>query len=283
MAPSPLPPGAAALSIPVRGFFAGARYLVLAARLLAGQPRLARYLLPPLAVGLVAGALIYLAVFAVGSMGVGWLMGLLPLVLGPLGVVLHLVLMVAALWLAGLVVAKFGVILGSPWYGLLAEEVERMRLPADAIPEAPEGAVAFAVDVARAFGYEAKKAVLILGIGVPALLLNFLPGVGSLAATLVWGALGVTTLVLDFVDPALERRRLGFRQKLVLVLREGPTSLGFGVPALVLAGIPLVNLLTVPLGMVAGTLFYCDRLHARVAAADEPAGPAGPPLRSPAS
>lgn len=259
--------------MPASGFVTGAGYLARAAHLLAREKRLWRFVVAPLVVSLVVGAGIYLALLAaatalVGAL-VGWLAPLLPLIASPLGLVLNVVLMVLLLWLTGIGIAKFGVILGSPWYGQLAEEIERMSLPPEEIPEAPEGAGAFARDIALAMLYEAKKATLVVVIGVPALLLNLVPGFGSLAAAAVWTGLGATTLVLDFLDPALQRRRLRFREKLGVVFGNAPVSAGFGAPALLLAGIPLVNLLTVPLCMTAGTLYYIDRVHPRLAARSE--------------
>lgn len=262
--------------MPATDFATGAGYLVRAADLLARDRSLWKFVLTPLAVSLAVGLVVYLAMLAaaaalVGAL-MGWLAPLLPLIASPLAVVLNVLLMIGLLWLTGIGVAKFGVILGSPWYGQLAEAIERTRLPASEIPQAPRGAGAFVRDIGLAVAYEGKKAALVFGIGVPALLLNLVPGVGSLAAAGVWTALGVITLVLDFLDPALQRRGLRFREKLGVVLGNAPTSAGFGAPALLLAGIPLVNLLTVPLCMTAGTLYYIDRVHPRLAG--RPADPA---------
>jgi CysZ protein len=70
----------------------------------------------------------------------------------------------------------------------------------------------------------------------------------------------VTLLCLDMFDAPLERRRLGFRQKLALVRRCFPASASFGLVCLGLVGIPFMNLLAIPLCVTAGTLFFCDRM-----------------------
>jgi CysZ protein len=79
--------------------------------------------------------------------------------------------------------------------------------------------------------------------------------------------LGVSTTVtltcLDFLDPPLERRRLGFRQKLGIIAKSLPQSAGFGLASLLWGSIPLVNLITIPLCVVAGTLFFCEEIHPR--------------------
>ena len=65
---------------------------------------------------------------------------------------------------------------------------------------------------------------------------------------------------LDFFDAPLERRRLSFGQKVRVVRRTLPASAGFGLVCFALAGIPLLNLLVIPVCVAAGTLFYCDRI-----------------------
>jgi CysZ protein len=65
---------------------------------------------------------------------------------------------------------------------------------------------------------------------------------------------------LDFLDGPLERRRLRFRRKLGLMLRQWPTTGSFSLVCLALVSIPLVNLVLVPLCVIGGTLLVCDRL-----------------------
>ena len=48
--------------------------------------------------------------------------------------------------------------------------------------------------------------------------------------------------------------------------RALPASAGFGLVALALVSVPFVNLLAVPLCVVAGTLFYVDRIRGRLGA-----------------
>ena len=47
-----------------------------------------------------------------------------------------------------------------------------------------------------------------------------------------------------------------------------PASAGFGLVALTLVSVPFVNLLSVPVCVVAGTLLYVDRVRARLDARD---------------
>ncbi len=164
----------------------------------------------------------------------------------------------------GYLLVRFGVVLGSPFYSRLSEVLEeRLR---GVMLTAPQMTPAHIVrDLGGALLFEIKKLLLTVTIGLPALLLNVLPGIGSVLATIIGIALGVTIACLDFFDPPLERRRLAFRAKLGFIGRHLPASAGFGLICLGLVSIPLLNLLAVPICITAGTLFYCD------VAATEPA------------
>jgi CysZ protein len=76
--------------------------------------------------------------------------------------------------------------------------------------------------------------------------------------------LSTILMCLDFLDPALERRKLRFRHRLGWIIRSAPASIGFGLGCVVLTSIPILNFLTVPICMVAGTLFFCDRNSSRI-------------------
>ncbi|MBF2002948.1 MAG: EI24 domain-containing protein [Synechococcales cyanobacterium M58_A2018_015] len=168
---------------------------------------------------------------------------------------LRIVLVISLLLITGFVLLQFGVLLGSPWYGRLSEELEKLQTgQLQTIPVNP------IQEIWRALLYELKKLALTIGLGVPLLLCHFLPGLGTLIATGGGIALAATIVCLDFLDSALERRRLQFRQKLGLIGRSLPASAGFGLVCLGLVSIPLLNLLAIPVCVAAGTLFACERI-----------------------
>ncbi|MBI4781786.1 MAG: EI24 domain-containing protein [Oscillatoriophycideae cyanobacterium NC_groundwater_1537_Pr4_S-0.65um_50_18] len=169
--------------------------------------------------------------------------------------VLRLVLTIALLLLTGFVFLQFGGLLGAPWYGKLSEELERMKTGKVTLVE-----VGLAGDISRAIFYELKKLLLTISVGIPLLLLNFFPGVGTAIATFTGIAFAATIVCMDFMDAAVERRRPGFREKLGIVWRSLPASGSFGLVCLGLVSIPLINLLAVPICVAAGTLFFCDRV-----------------------
>lgn len=184
-----------------------------------------------------------------------WLGFLDYLIIG-LGWLLRLLLVVGLLLLTGFFLVQFGVLLGAPWYGQLSEQLEKVRTGQVYVVE-----VGIVRDIGRAILYELKKLVIVVCVGLVLLLLNFLvPGVGTLAASVGGVMLAATMVCLDFLDAPLERRRLRFREKLGIVLRSLPASASFSLVCLGLVSIPLLNLLTVPLCVASGTLFFCDRI-----------------------
>jgi CysZ protein len=164
----------------------------------------------------------------------------------------------------GFILAQMGVLIGSPWYGRLSEKIEVLQLGKLTIKE-----VGLAVEIWRSLLFEVKKLVIFIGIGLPGLALNLWPGVGTLLATMLGLSLTLTLTCLDFLDAPLERRRLTFRSKIAMILKSLPASAGLGFSCLLLVSIPLVNLVTIPFCVTAGTLFFGDRLYPRYFAEPE--------------
>ena len=183
-----------------------------------------------------------------------WL-GFLSYAASGLIVVLRLLLVIILLIATGFLLTQFGVLLGAPWYGQLSEQLEKHRTGKVELIE-----LNLVSDLSRAILYELKKLVLIALVGVPLLLINLLPGIGTIVSSIGSLILTTTIVAMDFLDSCLERRRLKFRQKLKTVFKCLPASGSFGLVCLGLISIPLVNLVTIPLCVASGTLFICDRV-----------------------
>jgi CysZ protein len=187
-----------------------------------------------------------------------WLSFLEYLIIG-LGFLLQFLLVVGLLLLTGLLLVQFGVLLGAPWYGQLSEQLEELRTGQLHTVE-----VCIVRDISRALLFELKKLVLAVGVGLLLLLLNLVPGIGTIAAAIGGVTLAATIICLDFLDAPMERRRLPFRDKLGIVFQSLPASASFSLICLGLVSIPLLNLLTIPLCVASGTLFFCDRIYPKL-------------------
>jgi CysZ protein len=255
------------------GLLTGATYPFRVLAVFKRTPRLWGYVAIPILVNFIVGVVLYTGLLFFGWDSVAYLMGSLthwvdslitnlPRWLGILdyliigvGWLLRLLLVVGLLLLTGFVLVQFGVLLGAPWYGQLSEQLEELRTGQLHIVE-----VGIVRDIGRAILFELKKLVLVVGVGIVLLLLNLVPGIGTLAATVGGFALATTVVCLDFMDAPLERRRLRFREKLRVVFRSLPASASFSWVCLALVSVPLLNLLTIPLCVASGTLFFCDQV-----------------------
>jgi CysZ protein len=259
------------------GLVAGATYPFRALAVFKRTPRLWGYVAIPILVNFFVGVALYGGLLFFGWESVeglpvnlshwldaliaklpAWLSFLEYLIVG-LGFLLHLLLLVGLLLIIGFLLVQFGGLLGSPWYGQLSEQLEELRTGQLQTVE-----VGIVRDISRALLFELKKVVLAVGLGLLLLLLNFVPGIGTLVAASGGIAIAAMIVCIDFLDAPLERRRLRFREKLKMVFRSLPASASFSLVCLGLVSIPLLNLLTIPICVASGTLFFCDRIEPKL-------------------
>ena len=255
------------------GLLAGTTYPFRALAVFRRKPYLWRYTIIPILLNFVLGIFLYGGLLFFGWQTAqnltislsNWLddlianlpawLGVLEYLIIGLGFLLRLLLVVVLLLLSGFLLTQFGVLLGAPWYGQLSEQLEEI-----CTGQLHSIEVGIVRDLWRAVLFELKKLVLTAIAGVPLLLLNLVPGIGTIASTVGGLTLTATIVCLDFFDPPLERRRLRFREKLGIVFRSLPASASFSLVCLGLISIPFLNLLTIPLCVASGTLFFCDRV-----------------------
>lgn len=258
------------------GFFTGLGYPLRTFKLLRQNPQLLTYIIIPLIINLVLGGLLYWEFLNLSNMSVEilhlygkqWLdkitlkiPEIIPYILPLLKGIFWSIVWVwrfLLLLFAGFLLSQIGVLLGAPWYGQLSEKLEKKLLGQLSIQD-----VGLLKDIQRAIAFELKKLVILMGVGLVCFGLNFLPGIGTITATAIGISSTATLTCLDFFDPPLERRRLRFRQKLAMIGKCLPGSAGFGLASLLWISIPIVNLVTIPLCVTAGTLFFCEKIYPR--------------------
>jgi CysZ protein len=103
----------------------------------------------------------------------------------------------------------------------------------------------------------ALQAAANLGILVvlmtPIFLLNVIPGVGSLIASVLGALVASFFLALDYTDWTLEREMYGWKDKWRGIWTNRHLALGFGLGTSLLMWIPVVNFLSMPIAVVGGT------------------------------
>jgi CysZ protein len=237
-------------------FFSGALYPLKALALIRQSPQLLIGIIIPIGVNVLLAAVVYVSVLFPGWQWIAQLESSLPSWAAWFDNFLQVVLAVTLFVATGFLLVQFGTVLGAPWYGQLSENIEKLR-----IGQVPTGQISLgriSEDIGRALAFQLKKLALAAFIGVPLLVLNFFPPVGTLISSTGTILLASVLVSLDFLDPPLERRRLRFRAKLGLLARTLPASASFSLICLALVSVPFLNLLTVPLCVIAGTLFSCD-------------------------
>jgi CysZ protein len=96
-----------------------------------------------------------------------------------------------------------------------------------------------------AFFLACQGAILLLGVVVPGAQLVTVPAMTVLT---------VFFLALDAASYALDRRGLGFREKLVWARRNLAATAPFGLAAFLFCAVPVVNLVALPVLVIGGTL-----------------------------
>jgi len=122
----------------------------------------------------------------------------------------------------------------------------------------------------------ARVALLLAGHAL-LLPLNFLPGLGSVAWTVLGGLWTVVWIAAEHVGAPMARHFHRFGEVTRVLRRRKALTLGFGAATAGLLWVPLVNALLVPLAIVGGTLLYRALVDAGeiVPSARERAGAAG--------
>jgi CysZ protein len=249
----------------IKELIIGITYPIKAIAFLIQNPELRGFVIIPIIINFVVGNILYFTIFITGTKIIDQLINnlVLPTWASAGSIILEWIIRVIfaliLLLTTGLIIVQFGIILGAPWYGMLSENIEKKRL-GQLPPQETLTPISIIRDITRAILYEIKKILLAIAIGVPLFILGFIPLVGGIITTLGSIILSATIICLDFFDSPLERRKLTFRQKLSIVIKQIPASATFGIVSLFLISIPLLNLLIIPLCITAGTLFFCDRI-----------------------
>lgn len=256
-----------------------------ALRLLRADPALRRWALVP--------ALVLAALFAL-ALTTTWLVvpGLLDALPSPptgsrlgaraLAIVLRVVTALVWLGFAGMALVlayMLASVLAAPAHDRLSAHAERLVRGTE---DAPVGLGVIATDVAVGVSHSALALGLWLALGCLSLPLALVPGLGSLLQTALWITGSALLLAREAMDYTWSRRRLAFGTKLSVLWRERAATLGLGLTTFALALVPFVNVLVLPVAVVAATLLVLDLEEAglspaRPDAASPPPGAARPP------
>ena len=152
----------------------------------------------------------------------------------------------------------FANLIGSPFYGIIAERV--IALERGDSNEMQTSASALLTTAWSSFRRELQIIAYMLprtiGIALVTLMISFVPLINILAP-LIAASWAAWSLALQYMDYPADSDELSFTEVRQRAGKQRLLSLSFGLSALVAAAIPLVNLLLLPATVIGGTLLWC--------------------------
>jgi CysZ protein len=245
------------------GFFHGLRTVPRALDVLRAVPQILLWLLIPLTLTLILDGLVL-------RYGYAWLHGHIRALLpnGSLGIVLDIL---AILILIFLLAWTFSFVF-----------LTLCELVVDHVSEAVEqhltghpGSAAGLPNLLRGLGSSLLQALVAAVLGVVGILLNLIPVIGSIFSIQIAALL----LGYGFFSVSAGRKVKSLSERMALLRAHISPIMGLGLVVFVVNLIPLVNLLALPVFVVAGTILFLD---VTLPPAETPASPSSGPA-NPAS
>ena len=166
-----------------------------------------------------------------------------------LQVVVALAMIVASLF-AFIIV---GNIIAAPFNSKLSEAVEEHVMGSSVSSGA--GVVA---EIGRSLMTAVGRLLIFVLIYPLIFAVQFIPVVGIILHPVLAVIYGAFVLSLDFSDPTFERHLHRFRDKVAYIRARKALYLGFGLTAVAMAIIPLINFLLLPVCVTSAALLYLD-------------------------
>ncbi|MEZ4235515.1 MAG: EI24 domain-containing protein [Myxococcota bacterium] len=240
-----------------RKLLRGARYALAGVRLVLLRPSLWGYLVAPASITI----LLFFGVSFFAWQGIGLLLGLLwtpgahsSALFAGLWWVFGLLVKVTAVATTALALYFTAGLIATPFNDRLSEQIETSVLGPY---EEPFSWKVMAADLAVSVSHSLVSLTLWLTVMVSGLMLNLVPGIGSVASFLVGGLCTSLFLSREAMDGCLSRRRMSFGHKFRIVVQHFPLFLGFGIVASCMLWVPFLNFLLLPMAVAGGTLMYC--------------------------
>jgi len=235
-----------------RGFF----YPFRGGRFLAGHPRLWKYVLVPFTINLLVFSLaVYFGLNFFNQTVVGmipggdaWYWVVASYLLWVVAVLLTMVLVFFSFTVVGNLIA-------SPFNDLLSERTEEL------LRGRAEGTPFSMREFGRILANEAKKMAVFVVLMLLLLLLNLIPGFGTLVYSVLSFLLTVFFLVIEYTGYVFGRKGQGFAEQRRFIRGRRFLAFGFGVGVLCLLAVPLLQFCAIPLGVIGGTRLWCDSLE----------------------
>lgn len=146
--------------------------------------------------------------------------------------------------------------IASPFNELISEKTE--NLVKGTFQDTPFSLMGMLRDSARSIIHSLAIVGIYVGTLIVSLPLLLIPGLGHLLFAGVGVLLSSYLFAFEFLGLPMDRRRYSFTEKRRFLRSSLRSALGFGLGNVVVASIPLVNILLLPAAAVGGTLLFLE-------------------------
>lgn len=231
----------------------GAIYIPKAIRLLTRHPRLWLYCIAPIIIASLVGvSLIAVLLGPVAGTLVPAGLWAGPWYLDIVTGVIVCSIIIASVFLAFVLIN----VIAGPFNEVLSQRVE--EITGRTVQGAPFRWKIFLQDSVRAIREETKTLVFLGGIQLVLLLLNLIPVIGSVIYMVIHIPMIGLLMAYEYLDLPLSRHGVVFTKKIAYIRKQPFRHLGFGWVCAIVLFIPIVNILFLPVCVIAGTLLYCE-------------------------
>ncbi|MBI5569235.1 MAG: EI24 domain-containing protein [Desulfomonile tiedjei] len=146
--------------------------------------------------------------------------------------------------------------LAAPFNDLISQRTEQLATGIG--DEEPFSVILLLKDSLRSLHHSLKILGIYLALMVGGLPLLLIPGLGHLIYTVGGALLSAYMFSYEYLGYPMDRRRFSWEEKKGFLRSRLRAVFGFGLGSVVMASIPVVNLLFIPVAVVGATLLFLD-------------------------
>jgi CysZ protein len=218
------------------------------------QPKIRRYVYIPLFINFILFIGIWYAGFHYTDVMNHWIDAHIPTWLHWINwliyIVVGIILLVATAYLFGAI----AIIIGSPFYGMLAENVQN-KYSENKVPESGWGETVAMVP--KSIAREIRKVLSYIPLLIVVIILSFVPVI-NMANSVLWFLFGAWVQRIQFFDYPLDANKKSFYDLKQYLKQYRTQTFSFGMITMLFMMIPVINIIAIPAAVAGATLFYIE-------------------------
>lgn len=186
----------------------------------------------------------------------GWFEGFIPSWLHWLEWLLWITFVLITLFIFAYTFTFIANLVAAPFNGLLAERVQRV-LTQEALPS-DEGLRGLIAIIPRSIARQISLLIYYLPRVLGLLILSFIPIV-QVVATPLWFIFNGWMMSLQYCDYPTDNNRISFTEMRKMMKKQRFMYLEFGIVISILTMIPIINLMIMPVAVIAATMVWFEK------------------------